>query len=121
MPEIAPLRGLLYNQKLIDTMDEVVTPPFDVISPEEQEAYHRRHPYNMIRLILGKQKPGDDENHNWYTRAAATLAAWRKEGVLIRDFKPALYYYEIDYQDVSDGFQTRKGKHLTEVGVTSEH
>jgi uncharacterized protein (DUF1015 family) len=90
-------------------MDEVVTPPFDVISPEEQEAYHRRHPYNMIRLILGKQKPGDDENHNWYTRAAATLAAWRKEGVLIRDFKPALYYYEIDYQDVSDGFQTRKG------------
>jgi len=65
MPDIAPLRGLLYNQKLIDNMEKVVTPPFDVISPEEQEAYYRRHPYNMIQLILGKQKPGDDENHNW--------------------------------------------------------
>jgi len=109
MPDIAPLRGLLYNQKLIDNMDQVVTPPFDVISPEEQQAYYRRHPYNMIRLILGRQKPGDDENHNWYTRAAATLAAWQKEGVLVRDSKPAFYYYEIDYQDVPHGLKTRKG------------
>ena len=55
MPEIAPLKGVLYNQKLIGNMDEVITPPFDVISPEEQEMYHKRHPYNMIRLILGQQ------------------------------------------------------------------
>ena len=52
MPEIAPLKGLLYNQELVAKMDEVITPPFDVISPEEQEMYHKRHPYNMIRLIL---------------------------------------------------------------------
>ncbi len=78
MPEIAPLRGLLYNQKFILNMDEVITPPFDVISPEDQEMYHNRHPYNMIRLILGKQKPGDNEHNNWYARAAATLAACKK-------------------------------------------
>ena len=98
MPEIAPLKGLLYNQKLIGNMDEVITPPFDVISPEEQEMYHKRHPYNMIRLILGQHKPGDNEEHNWYTRAAEALVAWQREGVLIQDPKLAFYDYEISYQ-----------------------
>ena len=39
MPEIAPLKGLLYNQKLIGNMAEVITPPFDVISAEDQEEF----------------------------------------------------------------------------------
>ncbi len=109
MPEIAPLRGLLYNQKFILNMDEVITPPFDVISAEDQEMYHNRHPYNMIRLILGKQKPGDNEHNNWYARAAATLAAWQKEDVLIQDSKPAFYDYEIEYQEPAYGLRTRRG------------
>jgi uncharacterized protein (DUF1015 family) len=109
MPDIAPLKGLLYNQELIAKMDEVITPPFDVISPEEQEMYHKRHPYNMIRLILGKEKPGDSERNNWYTRAAATFAAWQRDGVLIQDRKPALYEYEIDYEEIPNLAKTRKG------------
>lgn len=109
MPDIAPLKGLLYNQELMAKMDEVITPPFDVISPEEQEMYHKRHPYNMIRLILGQEKPGDSEHNNWYTRAASTLAAWQRDGVLIRDPKPAFYEYEIEYKEISNLSKTRKG------------
>jgi uncharacterized protein (DUF1015 family) len=109
MPEIAPLKGLLYNQKLIGNMDEVITPPFDVISPEEQEVYHKRHPYNMIRLILGQQEPGDNEENNWYTRAAEALATWQRERVLIRDSKLAFYDYEIGYQESPNLSKTRQG------------
>ena len=85
MPKIAPLKGLLYNQQLIRNMDEVITPPFDVISPEDQVMYHKRHPYNMIRLILGRRQPNDNEHNNWYTRAAEALRSWQQVGVLIRD------------------------------------
>jgi uncharacterized protein (DUF1015 family) len=109
MPEIAPLKGLLYNQKLIGSMDQVITPPFDVISLEEQEMYHKRHPYNMIRLILGQQQPGDNEENNWYVRAAEALEAWQSEGVLIRDSKLAFYDYEIRYQESPDLSKTRQG------------
>jgi uncharacterized protein (DUF1015 family) len=109
MPDIAPLKGLFYNQKIITDMDKVITPPFDVISPEEQKMYHTSHPYNMIRLTLGQNKPGDDESNNWYTRAAATLEAWQREGVLVRDAKPAFYEYEIDYLESPNLPKTRLG------------
>ena len=109
MPEIAPLKGLLYNQNLIDSMDKVITPPFDVISLEEQEMYHERHPYNMIRLILGRRQPSDDEHKNWYSRAAESFRAWQQQGVLIRDPKPALYDYEIDYQESPYQVRMRQG------------
>ena len=109
MPEIAPLKGLLYNQNLIDSMDKVITPPFDVISLEEQEMYHERHPYNMIRLILGRRQPSDDEHKNWYSRAAESFRAWQQQGVLIRDPKPALYDYEIDYQESPHRLKKRRG------------
>jgi len=109
MPEIAPLKGLLYNQKLIHNMDEVITPPFDVISPADQEMYHERHPYNMIRLILGRRQPSDNEHNNWYNRAAETLQAWQQEGVLVRDSEPAFYDYEIDYRESLHQVKTRQG------------
>jgi uncharacterized protein (DUF1015 family) len=109
MVDIAPLRGLLYNQDLIRDLEAVMTPPYDVISPEDQEMYHRRHPYNMIRLILGRKEAGDNEHRNWFTRAAETLEAWQREGVLIRDPKPAFYDYEIDYREPPNLLKTRRG------------
>lgn len=109
MAEIAPFRGLLYNQARVPDLDAVITPPYDVISPAEQEMYYRRHPYNMIRLILGKRHPRDDEHNNWYTRAAAKLQRWLKEGVLLRDPRAALYEYEVDYLEPPGRSKTRRG------------
>ncbi|MFP3869680.1 MAG: DUF1015 domain-containing protein [Syntrophobacteria bacterium] len=109
MVDIAPFRGLLYNQRLVPDLKAVITPPYDVISPEEQEMYHRRHPYNMIRLILGKHEPGDNEHNNWCTRAAATLHAWQRQGVLVREPQPVLYDYEIEYREPPNLLKTRQG------------
>ena len=109
MADIAPLRGYRYNQDVVPDLAAVVTPPYDVISPAEQEMYHRRHPYNMVRLILGNKEPGDTEERNWFTRAAEALRTWREQEILLRDPQPALYDYEIDYSEPAGLAKTRHG------------
>lgn len=97
MAVIVPLRGLRYNPELVPDLAAVVTPPYDVIGPEDQERYYDRSPYNIIRLEYGKILPGDNAVNNRYTRARDTLAAWRKGGVLRREDRPAIYLYEQEF------------------------
>ncbi len=110
MALIAPLRGLRYNQDKIDDMADVIAPPYDVISPAQQDEFYLAHKYNVIRLILPKGRPGDDEDRNRYQRAADDFKKWWDEDVLTRDIEPAIYLYQIDYplQGVSSRL-TRKG------------
>jgi uncharacterized protein (DUF1015 family) len=102
MAEIIPFRALRYNPQLVPDLARVVAPPYDVISPEAQERYHARHPYNVVRLILGKDEAWDTADDNRYSRAAATFADWRRAGILRRDPFPALYVYEQEFS-VGDG------------------
>jgi uncharacterized protein (DUF1015 family) len=97
MAEIAPFQGLRYNPERIPNLSQVFIPPSDVISPREQEIFYGCNPYNMIRLELGKASPGDTETVSPHTRAAGYLREWQGSGVLIREDRPALYYYELDY------------------------
>jgi uncharacterized protein (DUF1015 family) len=88
-------------------MEDVVTQPYDKITPEMQQRYYERSPYNLIRVILGKREPGDTEPqeflpageqaHNCYTRAAEWLREWRADGVLAEEAEPALYGYSQTY------------------------
>src|SRR5260370_18859863 len=91
MADVRPLPGFRYAAT--DDLADLVTPPYDVISPEAQERYYARHPHNIIRLELGRDEPGDDELSNRYTRAAATFAEWRRGGVL-RQHTPSLDLYQ---------------------------
>lgn len=109
MADIAPFRGVLYNPEAVGDLEKVVTPPYDVISPDEQEEFYRRHPLNVVRLILNRNTPEDTEENNPHTRAAATLRKWLAEGVLVRDEEPGLYYYEIDYELPDGDLKTREG------------
>ena len=54
MARILPFQGIHYNPNQIDSFADVTTPPYDVISEAKRDEYHERHPYNIIRLILGK-------------------------------------------------------------------
>jgi len=82
----------------------VVAPPYDIISTEAQERYYEMSEYNVIRLILGKQFPGDDEIDNKYTRAAQFLQKWLGQGILVRDPSPSIYLLEQEYGLRSDIF-----------------
>jgi uncharacterized protein (DUF1015 family) len=91
MAKIFPFRALRYSEKL--PLSEVVTQPYDKISPEMQDRYYSASPYNLVRIILGKAEPGDDDHSNVYSRAAENLERWRQEGVLLPDREPSLYRY----------------------------
>ena len=82
MVDIVPFRGLLYNQEKTGPLDRVTAPPYDVIKPQQQEELYARSPYNVVRLILGKEYPEDSETNNRYTRSAQVFAAWRPAGFL---------------------------------------
>src|SRR4030067_1173754 len=103
MAIIKPFQGLRYNQDVIAYMSSVVTPPYDVISPDGQERYYQIHPNNIIRLDFGKDIPGDTEKTNKYTRAAEFLSNWRKQGILKQEDAPAIYIYD---QEFLSGFPT---------------
>lgn len=109
MAEVAPFRGLRYNPDKVANLAEVFIPPYDVISPGQQDLFSTLSPYNMIHLELGKSTPGDTASDNAHTRAAACLADWQREKVLIREDRPAFYYYELDYSSEGGGRQTRYG------------
>ncbi|MBU3933099.1 MAG: DUF1015 domain-containing protein [Candidatus Omnitrophica bacterium] len=93
MAHIRSFRGILYNPRKIKNIAKVFTEPYDVISPLEQAAYHKGHPYNIIRLILGKRHPADNSKNNRYIRARKYFADWIKKDILLRDKGENIYIY----------------------------
>jgi len=95
--DIAPFRGLLFDPTAVDDLAHVIAPPYDVISERERDQLEEASPYNIVRLILGRDQPGDDDRDNKYVRARALLDAWRASGVLAQDDHEAFYLYEQRY------------------------
>jgi uncharacterized protein (DUF1015 family) len=97
MAVIVPFRGISYDPQKINDLNKVVAPPYDVISPQEQDALYQRHPQNVVRLILNKETPQDHPKDNRYTRSAALYQAWQKEGTLTRAPKPQFYFLQEEF------------------------
>jgi uncharacterized protein (DUF1015 family) len=108
MPTIQPFRGLRYDLGHVGSLSDVVTPPYDVISPEFQDELYKKHPANFIRLELNREEPGDSEHSNKYTRASKFLKNWRAEGVMQLDPDPAVYVYHQTFEAAGQTF-TRRG------------
>lgn len=94
MAEIAPFKGIRYNESKVGDMNKVVSPPYDIISPEDRIHYHQIHPNNFVRLVLGEEFPDDNDSNNRFTRAKSYLDEWIQTGVLKQDEKPAIYIYQ---------------------------
>lgn len=97
MVTIKPFKGLHYNHQKITSLDLVMSPPYDIISPTMQDQLYHQHPNNFVRLILGKQKPTDTTTDNRYTRAQHLFTQWQQEHILTQDDTPAIYPYKIQY------------------------
>jgi uncharacterized protein (DUF1015 family) len=96
MARLYPFRALRYDPARVN-MQDVVTQPYDKITPAMQQRYYEASPYNLVRVILGKHEPGDDDQTNVYTRAAGYLHDWRREHVLAEESEPAIYGYSQTY------------------------
>jgi uncharacterized protein (DUF1015 family) len=77
MPEIQAFRGLRYDLGHVGSLSDVIAPPYDVINPALQDELYKKHPANVVRLILNRDEPGDGEGNNRYSRAAQFLKNWR--------------------------------------------
>jgi uncharacterized protein (DUF1015 family) len=108
MAEIRAFRGFRYELGRVGALSDVIAPPYDVIDAGLQQALYDKSPYNVVRLILNKETPGDSEHNNRYTRAAGHLRDWQNDGVLKQDTARGLYVYHQDFEVEGQRF-TRKG------------
>src|SRR6201993_489507 len=97
MAHVVPFRALRYDPQRVAPAS-VVTQPYDKITPEDQERYYAASPYNLVRLILGKHEPGDDDQRNVYSRAPTYFSDWRRQGVFLQDPQPSIYVYSQKFQ-----------------------
>jgi len=107
--EVRPFRALHYDPAVVGEVGPCLSQPYDVISPAQQEAYYRRHPNNVIRLILNRQEPTDSDEDNCYTRARDLLAGWRAAGILHGTRRPSFWVYEQQFDIPGIGSRTIKG------------
>jgi uncharacterized protein (DUF1015 family) len=105
MAEIHPFRAFRYDTNRVQ-LDQVLTQPYDKISPAMQERYYAASPYNLISIEKGKVLPDDSPQNNVYTRAAQKLEEWIAQKILIQDDAPGIYIYSQEY--LVPGTQTRR-------------
>jgi uncharacterized protein (DUF1015 family) len=92
MAEIIPFKALRYDPDQVK-LEDVLTQPYDKITPEMQSKYYERSAHNLVRIILGKAGETDTDTFNIYTRAAEYLHDWRSSGILKQDPEPGIYAY----------------------------
>lgn len=96
MAEIFPFHAYRYNPRRVRPAD-VLTQPYDKITPGMQQRYARASPYNLITVEKGEPRPSDSPSENVYTRAEQALQQWIADGILVRDGKPGVYVYSQEY------------------------
>ena len=80
---VEPFRALLYNTERAGDLRDLIAPPYDLIDATRQQELHKRSPYNVVRLELGREA-------DRYGASAATLAKWRNDGILRLAPRPAI-------------------------------
>jgi len=104
MAKIVPFKAITYNSQKLKDISLLVCPPYDIISAPRQLYFHNLSPYNLIRLELGLDVPGEDK----YKRAGDYFRDWLKEEILVQEERPAIYFYSQLY--------TLKGENKTRLG-----
>src|SRR5215216_2102125 len=105
MADVQPFRALHYDLDRTGGLQPVAAPPYDVIDADQRAELVTRSPYNVVEIDLPQDPDGGDP----YAHAAATLDAWRGEGVLVRDEQPALWALEQDYTGPDGRRRIRRG------------
>jgi uncharacterized protein (DUF1015 family) len=109
LADIRAFRGIRYNASRFGRdVSDLVCPPYDVISPDEQTALYARHPNNAVRLELTQSEPTDRSEAERYHRAAQWFSEWRSEQVLATEPNPALYAYLHEFT-LNGASQQRRG------------
>jgi uncharacterized protein (DUF1015 family) len=120
MPDIRPFRAWRFDTARAGDLASVISPPYDVISPELQEVLYSSSPFNVIRLELTSADAGDPLGHDGevlrHKRAKSTLQSWVDDGILRKDNEPALYLYRQGFEH--EGRQYERNSILAAVRLS---
>ena len=119
MSRIYPFQPYRYTQKA-GALADLVTQPYDKISPAMRTRYLSLSPYNLVRVILGERQPQDSETENVYTRAATFLREWIESGILAQDAKPGVFPYFQEFT-VPDSGERLVRKGFIALGALEEY
>src|SRR5271167_1737003 len=92
MATILPFPALRFDPAKV-RLEDVLTQPYDKITPEMQAKYYAASPYNLVRVELGLQSQNDSDSDNVYTRATSFLKKLREENILIQEKSPCIFAY----------------------------
>ena len=119
MAKIFPFQPYRYSAKA-GPLQDLVTQPYDKISPEMRQRYLEASPYNLVRIILGVRHESDSDADNVYTRAARYFEEWAAEGILAREAEPSLFAYFQEFTMPDSGERlVRKG--FIALGAVEEY
>ena len=103
--EIKPFKAFRFDSGVVGDVGRCIAPPWDVISPAQQQLLYEKSEYNIVRIIKGKTTPSDNDSNNQYTRAADLLNTWMEKGILKQDPIETIYAYVHDFQLAGNKFQ----------------
>ena len=93
VPRFEPFAALRYSAD--EPLDNVVAPPYDVLSLADVDALVSRHDHNIVAVDV----PLDSDGLDRYEHAGDRLRSWISEGVLVRDESPSLTLYRMEFTD----------------------
>jgi uncharacterized protein (DUF1015 family) len=96
MADIRPFRAYRYDSHRL-ALNDVLTQPYDKITPAMQDRYYAASPYNLIPVEKGRALPDDSPQNNVYTRAARKVDEWIAEKILVQDTAPNIYVYSQEF------------------------
>jgi uncharacterized protein (DUF1015 family) len=104
VPRVLPFTGLRYAAPAQE-LELLVSPPYDVISGDEQAWLQALSPHNASYVELPSDAPARPGSR--YRLAAERLATWRREGVLKPDPRPAYYLSDTQFSHAGQTLQRR--------------
>ena len=119
MARIFPFKPYRYSAKA-GPIANLVTEPYDKISPAMQARYLSLSPYNLVRIILGERTPSDNAVDNPYTRAAGLLNDWIGSGILEHESEPSVYAYFQEFTAPDSG-ETLERKGFIGLGAVEDY
>ena len=96
--EIKPFKAFRFDSNVVADVGNCIAPPYDVISPAQQQKLYEKSEYNIVRIIKGETTASDNADNNQYTRAADYLDKWVKKGVLKQDQDETIYAYVQNFE-----------------------
>lgn len=94
---LEPFRAIRFTRTA--GLGDLLSPPYDVISPAERADLVRRDSHNVVRLILPGEQEASLAGTDSYAGARSLLDSWVDDGTLAVDDEPALYVYEMSAPD----------------------